>query len=364
MISNSSLMTIFFASFGFAGLATAADWDISGGLVITHQSANQSHIKDETEASADLIISRQLQVGKLLGHIEGSTTPKLSGVSGILPEANGDVGSALDKDNEGRVQISELYYQVEFNTNQVLSTGLIDVSGFFGQSNIASDESTQFLGASFTGNPTIEFPDYTLGLVYEHPLENGPVLRAAIASSNGIADNTERSYSQLLAVESEDKGLFAIASSSWEVDTWLLRVGAWINTADHDSIDGNSNNLSNYGSYLLAGYQQGLHAFDFRLGLANKKVSLASAFTSLGYQYKQGDYVIGSGVARAYLSNKEPNAALDDTTQYEIYARYSLTPTTFITGDIQHIVNSNFGLLNENRDKGITVYGLRLSHLF
>ncbi len=362
--ANATLITIFLAAFSFAGLATAADWHTSGGLVITHQSTNEYHINNETEASTDLIINRQTEAGQWLGHIEASTTPNVKMVSGILPEANSDVGSALDKDNEGRVQLSELYYNYEFNANQVITTGLLDVSGFFEQSRIASDETTQFLGASFTGNPSIEFPDYTLGLIYEHTLETGSVLRAAIANSNGIADNTERSYSQLLSVEDDNKGLFAIASGSWKSNTWLLRVGAWANTADHESIDGKSNSLSNYGSYLLAGYRLGKHAFNMRLGLANQEVSQASGFTSIGYQFKQGDYVMGAGVARAFLSAKEPNRALGDTAHYEVYVRYALTRRVFLTGDVQHIVNSNFGVLNENRDEGITVYGFRLSYLF
>ena len=72
---------------------------------------------------------------------------------------------------------------------------------------------------------------------------------------------------------------------------------------------------------------------------------------------------MGAGIARAFLSDKEPNTALNDTTHYEVYLRYDITQAIFLTGDIQHIVNSDFGVLNENRGVGVTVYGLRLSYL-
>ncbi len=159
---------LFLFCFSCNGFASTASWHYSGGLVVTHQSTNESHINNENEASLGFIVSRKAAAGEWLAFIEAVTTPDASGVSSILPEANGDVGSALDEDNKGRVQVSELYYQYRFNPDEIVSVGLLDVSGFFEQSRIVSDETTQFLGASFTGNPTIEFPDYTPGLVYEH----------------------------------------------------------------------------------------------------------------------------------------------------------------------------------------------------
>lgn len=358
-----TLITLFTALFGITPSATAADWNTSGGLVITHQSTNTPFIENEMAASADLVASRHTDTGTWLAHVEGATTPTAQGVSGMLPEANSDVGSALNVNNEGRIQLSELYYHHEFSPSQVITAGLLDVSGFFEQSRIASDETTKFLGVSFTGNPSIEFPDYSLGLVYKHSLKEGPVLRAALASSHGISDNPKRSYSQLLSVKDDDKGIFAIASASWKNNSWLLRVGTWVNTENHNALNGSSNALNNYGSYLLTGYRLDRHAFNMRLGLANEKVSQASGFASLSYQFQQGDYVMGAGIARAFLSAKEPNTALNDTTHYEVYLRYDITQAIFLTGDIQHIVNSDFGILNENRGVGVTVYGLRLSYL-
>lgn len=350
---------------GITGVSFAetALWKVTGNAVITHQTTNESHIQDETAGSADLVVQRQYGSGNWLAHIEASSTPRSNGVSAILPEANADVGSALDEDNDGRVQLSELYYAHSFSADRTLSAGLLDVSGFFEQSRIASDETTQFLGAFFTGNPTIEFPDYTLGAVYEAGLSNDVVLRAALASSDGLADNPERSYSQLLSAD-DDEGVFAITSASWGVRSWLLRAGAWLHTADHQTLDMTDNGKDNYGAYMLAGYTQGRHSANIRLGLANPDVSQAVGLASVAYRYQHGAYTAGAAVGRAFLSSQEPSTTLDDTDQYELFLRYTLRQGLFLTGDVQRIVNSNYGALPENRNQHATVYGVRLTWLY
>lgn len=343
--------------------AASSPWEIAGNLVVTHQTTNELHIQNETAGSADLVVQRQYGSGNWLMHIEASSTPKSNGVSAILPEANADVGSALDEDSDGRLQLSELYYTHYFNNERTLSAGLLDVSGFFEQSRIASDETTQFLGAFFTGNPTIEFPDYTLGVVYEAGLSHDVVLRAALASSNGLADNPERSYSQLLSVD-DGEGMLAITSASWEAKSWLFRAGAWINTAEHQTLDMTSNNKNNYGAYMLAGYTQGRHSANIRLGAANRDVSQAVAFASAAYRYEHGPYTAGAGIGRAFLSSQEPSTALDDTVQYELFLRYTLRQDLFLTGDVQRISNSNYGALPENLNQSTTVHGVRLTWLY
>jgi len=71
-----------------------------------------------------------------------------------------------------------------------LTVGLLDPSGYLDRRRITNDENVQFLGASFVNNPTIEFPDYTLGLVYERPGNaGGPQINAVLTSSNGLIDN-------------------------------------------------------------------------------------------------------------------------------------------------------------------------------
>ena len=361
MVKN--ILAILIVGISGESYAESSPWDVAGNVVIIRQTTNESHTQNETAGSADLVVQRQFGSGNWLAHIEASSTPRLNGVSAILPESNADAGSALDKDNSGRVQLSELFYTHYFSGERTLVAGFLDVSGFFEQSRIASDETTQFLGAFFVGNPTIAFPDYTLGVVYEAGLSHNVVLRAALASSNGLADNPERSYSQLLTA-GDGEGAFAIASASWEAKSWLLRAGAWLNTEDHQTLDMTSDNKDNYGAYMLAGYTQGRHSTNIRLGLANPYVSQAVAFTSVAYRYQHGSYTTGTAVGRAFLSSQEPSTTLDDTDQYELFLRYRLRHGLFLTGDVQRIVNSNYGALPDNRNQHATVYGARLTWLY
>ncbi len=350
--------------FGLTLPLKASEWQWSGGVVLTHQQTNAPAVANETAGSADLILTKQQVSSSWVLHLEASSSLNANRVASVIPEANTDAGSALDKDGKGRVQLSEFYYQHNFSNTQQLSVGLLDVSGFFEQSRIASDEATQFLGTFFTGNPLIEFPDYTLGVVYQQELAFGPVFRAALTSSNGLADNSARSYNEVLSVTDQDKGLFAVSSLSWRSQAYVFRLGAWTNTANHYTLDGSRDNADNYGVYMLTGYQAGNHAWNMRLGLANDKVSKAVAFTSLGYQYHLERYVFGAGIARAYLSSQEKTTNQRDTQQYELYVRYEFQPQWYLTADLQNIVNSDFTANEDDKNRSSTVYGMRLSWLF
>ncbi|AEP29973.1 carbohydrate porin [Brumicola nitratireducens] len=342
----------------------AQNWEATGAGVITYQRTNRPAIASEIAGSADLILTKIQLSSSWVLHLEAASSLDAQRIASNLPEANTDAGSALNKDGKGRLQLSELYYQHRLNSTQQISAGLVDISGFFEQSRIASDEATQFLGTYFTGNPLIEFPDYTLGVVYEHELAPGTVLRAGVSSSNGLADNSARSYNQVLSLTEKEKGVFAITSLSWRNQAYLIRLGAWTNTADHKSLDLNRSTANNYGLYLLTGYQTGNHAWNMRLGLANEQVSKAMAFSSLGYQYRFAEYVFGIGLARAFLSTNLQDNSVKDTEQYELYVRYALTPKIYLTADLQNIVNSDFIASETNKNRSTIVIGLRLSWLF
>ena len=153
-------------------LTAHAQPNISGGATLTHQSTDDPRIRSEWSASADLVLTWTRAQGEWRIYFEGNSSPHANGVSTHLPEANADAGRALDNDRKGRVQISELAYAHQLSSAQTLTLGLLDITGYFDQSRIASDENTQFLGVSFVQNPMIEFPDYALGVVYEHTLDN------------------------------------------------------------------------------------------------------------------------------------------------------------------------------------------------
>lgn len=347
-------------------LANAETWQLSASAVLIHQTADTSAAASETSASADVLISHVVNnaAGQWLLHVEGSTSTDPDKISSVYPEANADAGSALDAAENGRLQVSELYYSHAFSDLQSLSLGMLDVSGFFEQSRIASDETTQFLGASFTGNPTIAFPDYTLGLVYQHELPGALVVRAAVASSNGLADNPGRSYANLFTISEDNKGIFSIGSLSWQAQGWLFRLGAWVNTADHLSLTGQDPSENNYGYYLLTGYKYGRHAVNMRLGYANPQVSMGTTFSSISYLYQLGQYSAGVGAARSFVSDHAPQASAKDTTHYEAFLRYNVSAAWIITADIQHIQNSNFTSATDEPQRDVSLAGLRLTWLY
>jgi len=249
-----------------------------------------------------------------------------------------------------------------FSEAVTVTAGLLDISGYFDQSRIASDENTQFLGVSFVQNPTIEFPDYALGLVYEQAWDASTTWRAGLTSSNGLADNPNLSYAQLVNVDDDSKGVFAVTSLTWKKSAWLTRTGIWTHTAPHDSLDATRSGLTNSGIYWLGGWQHAPHGVNLRFGLANAEVSRAARFAGLSYQNRQAPWAWGAGAARIFLSFDEPDPSLDDSTQLEAYLRYQLMEGWFVTADVQHLVNSNFDRA-ATHDPRVTVYGLRLTWL-
>lgn len=358
------------STFSFMLLASSSvlmadfEWDVTGGIVAIHQGTKKANIKPQNSASIDFILDRPLVGGDVVIHFEGATTPKDESVATYIPESNSDSGTALDKDNQGRFQLSQLYYTYTFASESTLTAGLVDLTGFFEQSRIASDEVTQFLGTFFTSNPTIDFPDYTLGAIYEQTIYSNVVLRSAIASAKGLADNNTRSYSQLLSLDDTENGLFAIASATYNYENFYIRAGIWTNKADHTSVRGDADQLDNYGVYSIAGYEYEDHALNMRIGHARENVNRGSDFVALSYQYLHNAYLFGIGAGEVFLSPKQIDKNLGDTTQYELYVRYEPAEKIYITFDFQTIYNSNFGEIPDLRNKYTSLYGVRLSYLF
>ena len=122
--------------------------------------------------SYDLELSAGLQ--KLLGFETGSVYML---VEGGWPDAEGidasSVGSAFgvnaDAIGNEAMLVKELYYQGPlFGDNFTLMIGKIDFTGVFDASVYADCECTQFLNAAFVDDPTIPFPQYSLGAVLEY----------------------------------------------------------------------------------------------------------------------------------------------------------------------------------------------------
>ena len=182
---------------GMACVTAAPALELETGLTLIGQAADGDA---EASASADLFFSGTAGATRWLLHLEAGSTPASDAVSAHYPQANGDLGSALNADDAGRVQLSELLLERLLSGGWTLVGGLIDASGFVDRSRVANDEARQFLGASFVNNPSINFPDYAPGLALDRPLADGrdTGLSLVLASSNGLADNPSHSYGELL----------------------------------------------------------------------------------------------------------------------------------------------------------------------
>ena len=342
---------------------------VESGMTATVQHATDNAIKDEALASFDLVSSIPYGAGEWFIYVEGNTSPKSNGVASILGEANADAGSALDRDGKGRFQVSEFYYSYPVNGNP-LNIGLLDPAGVLDASDVANDETTQFLGASFVNNPTIAMPHYTLGASYQREAKDRqPGYSLLVTGSHGLADNPDASYSQLVDVSAEGQGVFLGGEAHWLLAQSIWRVGAWVNSAEFDYLDGSGNTGDNYGVYLSTDYTLGeRYKVNLRAGLANSDVSKAANFIGLALETRFTGRTTGIGIARTGVSSKAA-AGLDDTLQAEVYMRFEVNEQFQLTPSVQWIENSGFmntvagaGADPYKHDAGVV--SLRLNYVF
>lgn len=338
---------------------------VSGGVTAILAHADDARIDDEATASVDLNLSYPGERGEWFTYIEGNTSLQSDGVATVLIEANADAGTALDPDRGGRVQVSEVNYRLQTTHGARLTAGLIDPSSYLDRTRITNDENVQFLGVGFVNNPTIEFPDYTLGLAYERPGARArPQLNAVLASSNGLADNPNVSYSQLLQVGGTDKGVFAGLGLGWVSERQLVRVGGWLNTRSHATLSGDADDESNFGVYGVYGRSWGAHAINMRAGAANGEVSRAAGFASLAYRYHWHGHALGVGLAQTFLSGDDREAAADDTTQLELFGRFAIAARAHLTASLQWLRHSGFVADAADPRDHAAVGGLRFHYGF
>lgn len=353
---------LFMVSCLFAvAIAHADGLQVAAGLTTTAQSVDDDRVRDEAQMSADLTLILPVGPGEWSVYFEGSTSPRTNGVSSVLGEANGDAGSATDAEGDGRIQISELHYTLPAAGGN-LTAGLLDVSGFLDGSEVANDEGAQFLGSFFVNNPSIEFPDYTLGTAWRREPVNGPGISLVLTSSHGLADNSA-SYSRTFNVGDDGKGVFAAGELDWQMNTAILRVGAWLHSGDHTPLDGTGGDKNNYGMYTSVDDVVGAGKWNLRAGLANEEVSGTAGFLAATYEHPAGPATIGVGLARAFASS-DLGANRDDTTQAEIYARFDLNKSIHLTPSIQYIEHSGFDSSGASFEPDVTVFGLRLAYIY
>ncbi|MDY6799506.1 MAG: hypothetical protein SVX28_12410, partial [Pseudomonadota bacterium] len=311
----------------------------------------------------DLVAEAPIGPGRITTYIEGNSSPRSEGISSQIGEVNGDARSALDGDGKGRLQVSEIYYTQKFGAN-ILSLGLLDPTCRMDNSKIANNEAWQFLANAFVNNPTIAFPDYTLGACFHLERQSGyPGMNLLLTGSNGLADNPDRSYSELFDLAADGKGVFAVSEWYWRSQNSLWRLGLWLNSAETAYVDNSGRHGENYGVYLTSDHTFDHYQLNLRLGMANEKVSAASDFISLALQTRVFDRILGLALARTGVS-EELAGVRDDRYQAEIYWRLSVMDGVHLSPTLQWVRNSGFDASDTGLKTDLFIYGLRASYLF
>lgn len=348
------------------GNVAANDLRWAGGVTAIYQTADDDQVDSEFTASADLFITLPRTNGEWFFYIEASTTPGPNGISAVYPTANADAGSVLNGDGDGGIQISEVNYTFSLEKNRSLMIGLIDPSAWLDRSRIANDENTHFTNGSFVNNATIEFPDYTLGGVFRWlGNESAPEFVLLVASSDGLADLPDRSYQDLLNLTANERAAFLGLGASWLREHSSIRVGGWLRTGDHAVADSPGKTEMNYGVYGVLGWHAGYNAFNFRLGLANEDVSVATRFASIAYERETSLGLLGIGLAGTVISNSFEQVDLSNTTDAEIFFRIPIANGDgYITPAIQYVENPGFGTSGPTASSSAVVAGIRFHWSF
>ncbi len=272
------------------------DFRIEGAATLTARHAPAAPEENEFQASIDLVMTLPMGPGTWTLYAEGSTTPRAHGIHAVFPSANADAGTALDGHGHGRLQISELHYGVTTPSHQWLA-GLIDVTGHLDLSEIANDETSQFLSAPLVNNPSIAFPDYTPGLAFHwHARRGHPGLALVVSGSHGIADNGGH-YRRTLDLTEPGEGLFLAGELYGIVSKYLWRTGLWTRTDDQPTRDGKgmAHARGLYG--ILDVHRRKGMGINVRIGGTFDAVSEIRRFAGLALLEEQGGWARGLGVA-------------------------------------------------------------------
>lgn len=337
---------------------------VEGGFTAVLQASDDKNIDAEGLISFDLLTTLPTNAGKWIIYVEGNTSPRVDGVSNHLGEANADAGSALDRDGNGRLQVSELHYFYSPTPGTLLAAGLLDVTASLDTSEVANDETSQFLSGPLANNPTIGFPDYSLGLVYHREADKGRDYTFALTSSHGLSDNPDTSYTQLLDIDADGKGIFAAAEGRWPVASATLRTGIWVNSADHARLDGKPGTGKNYGLYLVVDGQMAAGKWNLRAGLANDNVSQASHFLSAALERPLLTARFGLGFAYTGLSGEDATPQQDDQLLAEGYLRFTPRDNINVTPVVQWLSNSGFDASGNAVNSEQVVASLRVNYTF
>jgi hypothetical protein len=346
-----------------------ADTSLEGIVTGTYQAADTGHIngqKVRSEADAELYLLGALDwgPGSLNLEVRGSPTPRDDGVTSFY-DSNALVGETVAPSGRGRLAATQLYYKLPAGSGN-FRTGLLDPTDTLDTNDVDDDEYTQFIADNFVNNPSIGFPSYVLGALYQGQPNQHVDYKLFIGSDSGLQSDEDPTYGNVLDVtgrrNGHHKGAFADAEIGWEVHGYALRAGAWYDTGKVDRLDSRATAHA-YGIYLLAGLKLGAGRVQCRAGIANGDAQAAANFLSLAYQLPMhlGGHAatLGVAVARTGASHRL-GAGAAPIYQAEAYWRFNIAGSLYVSPDIQYIKHAGF---DAGRD-GTVIGGFRIGLTF
>ncbi|MEJ2685756.1 MAG: hypothetical protein P8124_00865 [Gammaproteobacteria bacterium] len=337
---------------------------VAGVVIGTWQQAVRSDLgggglDSEANAAVDMALSLPVGAGALELELKGSSTPPRNGVSSVLAVANASVGESVGSDERGRIVPWQAFYRHPAGNGSV-AVGLLDVTGWLDGNDVASDEFTQFLGASFVHNPTIDLPSASFGAAYNVGLGRGFGLAAVAVNATGV----EPRYRTAFLPARHGNGLFGALELQWSGSGLAANLGAWVNSRHHDD-DGDGvddERLAKGRARGLYGNLSGSAAggqWNLRLGWADPRVQAPARFAAVAYSHPFGKAVVGAAAGRTFPSNRlpGPHGAL---TQAEVYVRFPVYRSVTLTADLQHIAHAGF----DPAQTGDWVMGVRMGWSF
>ena len=380
---------------GFFGLnETLADSGIEVGFGVTniyqqnvrggiskHRRAGRITGSYDMEISADLQKLLGFESGTLFLHLEGGW-PDTEGIDGV------SVGSAFgvnaDAIGNDAILVKQLYYEgLILNDNLTLMIGKIDFTGVFDASAYADCECTQFLNGAFVDNPTIPFPQYSLGLVLTYAMTDTWYVMAGMADAQ--ADSRETGFRTTFRDEDYffyalETGVTSQLNSANGPMSGTYRTGMWVDAQDKERFSNNEVYRDDTGFYVSCDQMvykengdpvdtQGLGLFG-RFGYANSDLNEIGNFWSFGFQYQglldgRDADVLGFGFAQGIFSDYAgANDGLGYSDDYEnaveLYYSAKVTPWLNISPSVQYVANPG----GDKAKSDAVVLGVRAQMVF
>ncbi len=339
--------------------------DISPNSILAFTYQHASNAKRSYNAQLDILGYLPVGTGQLQFELKAGSTPRANGVTAMIPEANALAGETQAPNGDGRLAMTQLYYQNQYGQG-TYNLGLLFPANYIDTNPVADNEYPQFIGTTFVNDPTIDMPIYALGGSYTYLINQQLSVLALLTSTQDLYGHN---YLDLWGSHTQDSGAFGAIELDWQAENLQGNIGIWLN-GNHRNISltngkrQNSHGIyGNIGGTLAVEYVQ----WNIRLGWADPQVSQSSNFISIEANKALHISVWGKSrklLAAMALSRTGPSSDIQSSSspviQFETYIRMRLVDSVYISPDIQWVTHSQF---NPNR-KGIWIEGIRMSIAF